>query len=114
MKKVIVLIVALCIGLSFSYADNEGNSENPATTTSISGKVIDKVSGETLAGVMVQLDGTDKYAFSDFDGNFSFSDLKPAEYSITCSLISYEKNEIRVDLKKPVKEEIRVMLKNVN
>ena len=114
MKKVFVLIVALCIGLAYSYADNEGTSENPAATTSMNGKVIDKITGETLAGVMVQLDGTDNYVFSDFDGNFTFNDLKPAEYNLTCSLISYEKNEISVDLKKPVKEDIRVMLKTVN
>ena len=113
MKKVIVLVVALCIGLTFTYAENDENNGNSAATINMSGIVIDKNTGETLAGVMVSLDNTDKYVFSDFDGNFTFEDLKPAEYSLTFSLISYEKNEMKVDLNKS-KEEIKVKLKTLN
>jgi hypothetical protein len=113
MKKVIVLLVALCIGITFTYAENDKSTDNSAATTSMTGKVIDKVTGETLAGVMVSLEGTDKHVFSDFDGNFTFEDLKPAEYSLTCSLISYEKNEIKVKLGQD-KDEIKVKMESVN
>ncbi len=114
MKKIFVLFAALFIGISFSYAENDPNPENTAPTTSMSGKVIDKVTGETLAGVMVKLDNTEKYVFSDFDGNFTFEDLKPAEYSLTLSLISYEKSELSVDLIKAGKDEIKVKLETIN
>ena len=113
MKKVFVLLVALCIGITFSYAENDENTDNSATTTSMTGKVVDKVTGETLAGVMVSLDGTDKHVFSDFDGNFTFEDIKPAKYNLTFSLISYEKNELKVDLT-DTKDEIKVKLETVN
>jgi hypothetical protein len=113
MKKVFVLFIALCIGISFSYAENDENTDNSATTTNMTGKVVDKITGETLAGVMVSLDGTDKYVFSDFDGNFTFENLKPAEYDLTLSLISYEKSEFTVDLSK-CKEEVKIKLETVN
>lgn len=112
MKKLFILIIALCIGSGISYAENDEKTQKPAPTTSMSGKVIDKVTGETLAGVMVELEGTDKYVFSDFDGNFTFEELKPAEYNLTFSLISYEKSKVKVDLNK--KEPVEIKLKTVN
>ena len=112
MKKLFVLLIALCVGFGISYAENDDKSENPAPTTSMTGKVVDKITGETLAGVMVALEGTDKYVFSDFDGNFTFEGLKPAKYNLTLSLISYEKSEVKVDLKN--EEEVEVKLETVN
>ena len=112
MKKIFILIIALCVGFGISYAENDENTHNASTTTSMNGKVIDKVTGETLAGVMVELEGTDKYVFSDFDGNFTFKELKPAEYNVTFSLISYEKSKVKVDLNK--KESVEIKLKTVN
>lgn len=112
MKKLFILVIALSVGLGISYAENDEISKNPAPTTSMSGKVIDKITGETLAGVMVELEGTDTYVFSDFDGNFTFEKLTPAEYKLTFSLISYEKSEVKVDLNK--KETVEVKLETVN
>ena len=114
MKKALTFIIALCIGLSFSFAGNDGNPEGLVTTTQMTGKVIDMATGETLAGVTVELDGTGKSVFSDFDGNFTFENLKPGEYNLILSLISYEKNETKVDLSKLKEGEVKVMLKTIN
>lgn len=114
MKKVLILLVALFIGVNFSNAGNDETKDNPVATTSMSGKIIDKVSGETLAGVMVALDGTDKKVFSDFDGNFSFEEVTPGEYTISCSLISYKENEVKVDLNKTSEKQLKVELETVN
>lgn len=114
MKAIFILLIGMFIGLQVSFAGNEGKTEAPVTTTSLSGKVLDKITGETLAGVMVQLDGCDQQVFSDFDGCFSFDNLKPAEYKITVSLISYETGQMEVDLSKPAEKQLKVMLKNVN
>ncbi len=114
MKKVLILLVALFIGVNFSYAGNDETKDNPVATTSMSGKIIDKVSGETLAGVMVALDGTDKKVFTDFDGNFTIEEITPGEYTISCSLISYKNNEIKIDLNKECEKQLKVELETVN
>lgn len=114
MKNIFVLFIALLIGTSFSVAENDETTDNTAPTANLMGKVIDESTGETLAGVMVQLEGTDKYVFSDFDGNFKFEDLKPAKYEISISLISYKKVETEVDLNNTTAEELKVKLKNIN
>ncbi|MDT8393870.1 MAG: carboxypeptidase-like regulatory domain-containing protein [Bacteroidales bacterium] len=113
MKKIFVLVIAIMIGINFSFAENDKTAESSAPTTSLSGKVIDNLTGETLAGVMVKLSGTDHYVFSDFDGNFRFDDLKPLKYEITLSLISYEKAETEVDLHNGTAKPLNVKLKNI-
>lgn len=114
MKKILFLLVALFIGLNLSFASNDENPESPAPTVNMTGKIIDKITGETLAGVMVKLDGTDKYVFSDFDGNFTFENLKKLEYKVIFSLISYEENISNVDLNKAPEEGVNVKLETVN
>jgi hypothetical protein len=56
------------------------------------GVVVDKVSGETLAGVKVTIDGTNLEVYTNFDGEFEFNGLEPGTYKINCNLITY--NEI--------------------
>lgn len=96
MKNTIILIVALVIGINFSYAGNENETENAAPTSSLSGTIVDKISGETLAGVKVKLDKNDQIVFTDFDGNFTFENLPPGDYELEVSMISYEKSELKV------------------
>jgi len=44
-----------------------------------------------LVGVEVKIEGTDMKTYTDFDGNFSFNNLKPGEYKVVTSYISYQK-----------------------
>lgn len=97
------LLALLFAGSLFSMpvmADNDGkvdekvavSAEMSAATTTIQGKVTDMITGESLAGAEVTIEGTDIKAFTDLDGNFSIAGLKPGKYSIICSLISYNKS----------------------
>ena len=96
-KAIITLIFVALIGLV--YADNEGLKSNasevaPVETISLSGTVLDFNSGETLTGVEVTIEGTNIKVYTDFDGNFTIEDLKPGNYNIIASYISYEKSLI--------------------
>ena len=98
MKRMILSIMFVAL-LGFIYADNEGtgSGDAPATpvqTISLSGKVIDFNSGEVLTGVEVTLEGTDIKAYTDFDGNFEIEEVKPGNYNIIASYISYDKSLI--------------------
>jgi len=55
----------------------------------IKGTVLEDESGETLIGVTVMLDGTDKGTSTDFDGAFEIT-ADPGVYDVVISYISYE------------------------
>lgn len=58
-------------------------------TGTISGKVIDEKSGETLPGATVILQGTTQGAATDLDGNYTIRSVKPGTYTLVCRFISY-------------------------
>lgn len=96
MKNIILSIVFVAF-LGFAYADNEGNTSNapesaPVEMLLLSGSVIDFQSGEALTGVEVSIEGTDIKTYTDFDGNFEFDNVKPGNYNIIASYISYDKS----------------------
>jgi len=63
----------------------------------ISGKIVDKVSGETLIGASVYLEGVSDNTIgtiTDFDGNYSF-EADPGTFDIAISYVSYTKQLIK-------------------
>ena len=98
MKNIILSIVFVAL-IGIAYADNEGNTSNasessPVEMVSLSGTVIDFQSGEVLTGVEVIIEGTDIKVYTDFDGNFEIDNVKPGNYNIIASYISYDKSLI--------------------
>lgn len=94
-KTIITLVFAALIG--FAYADNDGATSGettaaPVTMVSLSGSVADLTSGECLAGVEVSIEGTDIKTYTDFDGNFEFTEVLPGKYNLIASFISYKKS----------------------
>lgn len=88
--KTISLVLFILISLT-AFSDNEKNSAKDKQENQITGKVVDHLTGENLAGVKFQIANTDIIVYSDLDGNFSIP--VPAEYaqqSIEVSYISYE------------------------
>lgn len=65
-----------------------------AQKTIVSGKIVDKVSGETLIGAAIKAVGpVSKGAISDYDGNFSF-EVEPGTYTIAVSYTSYREYKV--------------------
>ena len=95
MKYLLTLFFSISI-LTATYADDLKSKSEAETNVAIllKGKVTDSNTGETLVGVQVKLAETDLKTYTDFDGNFEFEDVKPGEYSITASYISYKENKI--------------------
>ena len=96
MKKLIVLIIALSLSAGLIAKDNPKDSKTEAKPAPVlMGQVVDNATGETLAGVMVKLEGLDKAVFTDFEGQFEFKDLSPGKYNLELSLISYKSNKLK-------------------
>jgi len=93
--KILSIIAAVLFSVTVSISSNE---EAPRSKTkTISGQVIDKVTGEVLAGVKIQLDKSDNVVYTDFDGNFEIKNIVPGDHKIKSTLISYSDTSIIVD-----------------
>jgi outer membrane receptor for ferrienterochelin and colicin len=65
-----------------------------AQNGSISGKVIDLKSSETIVGANVVIEGTTVGAATDLDGNFTIANVKPGTYTMIVSFVTYKTQNI--------------------
>jgi hypothetical protein len=94
--NLILIVLLLAVGNKvFAIGDQPVVSNAKA---SISGKVIDNKTGESLVGVAVSIEGTDTKAYTNLDGSFVINNLDPGSYNLILSLISY-KNSLVENLK---------------
>jgi len=112
MKKVIfALLVAFATTSAFAEkTDSKVETKSETAILSLSGNVIDEVSGEALVGVEVKVDGSDQKAYTDFDGHFVINNLKSGECKLIASYTSYNKSEKTFQIKSksnPVKIELQ-------
>lgn len=121
MKKLATLIVIVIFSSAIVLAENSNEekesakkSESAVTTTSISGKVFDKISGEALTGVKVSIDGTENTVYSDFDGNFEISNIKPGNHKITASYISYKEKKESINVYIEKANNVQLAIENVS
>jgi protocatechuate 3,4-dioxygenase beta subunit len=110
MKKLVAILfmsmLVLGINLNSMAANDDenknGHENNTTMTTTIKGKVIDKETGEALTGVKVKIPGLDVETYTDFEGNFKIDQVKPGDYKIYTSFISYQNQtfkQIKLELK---------------
>jgi hypothetical protein len=116
MKKLILSFFALILAISVIAEDKElkkRNESDNSASIAISGTVYDLKSGELLTGVEVKIEGTDIKSYTDFDGNFHFQNIKPGDYKLITTYISYKSNieTFRLDAKE---NRVKIMLENSN
>jgi len=99
--KAQVLFIALVLFVGLNSFKSEKKTPDAATAqatmlnNSITGLVIDNSTGEALAGVEINIEGTQLKTYTDFDGKFSFESLQPGDYKVCTKYISYKKKESR-------------------
>lgn len=64
------------------------NSLAFSQTGNITGKIIDKQTGEEIIGAVVKIDGTNTATATDLSGNFNLK-VAPGNYTIACSAMGY-------------------------
>ena len=90
-KMLLSFLMITFVGL-VAFADGKDPIKTNKTVK-ISGKVVDKITGETLTGVKVMANNCDKAVYTDFEGNFEIECEQ--DNNLTVSLISYESVEIK-------------------
>jgi outer membrane receptor protein involved in Fe transport len=71
------------------------------STGKISGKITDASTGEAIPFANVFVEGTSTGAAADIDGNYTILNLAPGLYSVTASVVGYQKvtvQEVRVNV----------------
>ncbi len=92
MKKHILTFIILLTGI-IAIAGNTKDDKEKNGTQQISGKVIDKVSGEEIAGAEIKLG--DKIIYTDLNGNFS-ANVQISTTELLVKYISYSDTKIVV------------------
>lgn len=86
MKKLITSMFIWLISLPL-FAHNGGNGL-------VSGKVLDKKTGEELIGVSVMVEGSSLGTVTDFEGKYNLS-VPPGNYNLVFTYVSYNKKVIK-------------------
>ena len=93
MKKILIGFLSLMLTIAVTAKENEtknSTATDNAATIVLVGSISDANSGESLVGVEVKIEGTDLKTYTDFDGNFTFTNIKPGECKIVANYISYK------------------------
>ena len=115
--KAFLFTVLFVVSFAVSFAGNkESKSEvkSDANMITLTGTVVDKTTHEALVGVKVVLEGTDQVAYTDFDGNYNFKDIKTGKYNLTASYISYQNNSVENVQVSPKNNQVDFSLNTTN
>jgi hypothetical protein len=100
MKHLIYITVFLFT--VFSFGQNTGL---------IVGKVLDKEMNDSpLVFANVSLKGTEAEVTTDITGLFIIENLEPGDYTLVCSFVGYETQEIKLHLDAFVPTEVKISL----
>ena len=113
MKKGILLIALSAVLTVFVNATGVEKSTNPPITTmSINGDISDIDSNETLAGVLVKIEGTSLKTHTDLNGHFHFDGLKAGDYKLNISYISYQDQKVNHTLSTNHENTLKLTIKS--
>src|SRR5690349_19178436 len=96
-----LFVVPLWLAYSFAFCQNP----------SLSGTVQDENSGEKIPGVIVLVENSFSTAVTDYEGKFEFKNLKPGNYHLVISHISYERMIADAAVPSPAPLEIKTKRK---
>lgn len=100
MKRISYLIISFVILLTISAcSSSESNPVDPgvqSSTGTISGTVTESGTGAAVAAATVTLQGSGASVATNASGEFSFPNLDPGSYSITCNKDGYQSSTTTV------------------
>ncbi len=114
MKKTLFVILAILSISAYTFGnEREKPSSGDMKTTTVAGKVVDKASGESLAGVTIKISSCNKVVYTDLEGNFKINDVTPGTYDLEAAFISYKQNNKKVKADLGSDNTVRLELENL-
>lgn len=92
MKQTLIILIALLFGLTTVSASNSDKNKKV-----LCGKVIDKTTGEALAGVKVEVKGTGTYCYTDLNGGFVLSVSTDVKQEVEANIVGYEQVKLETN-----------------
>ncbi|MBL7884978.1 MAG: carboxypeptidase-like regulatory domain-containing protein [Bacteroidia bacterium] len=93
-KQFLSLLILVCSTFAFAGETTNLKDSEKANTKIVSGKVVDKQTGEELAGVEVKI--ADKVYLTDLNGNFSAL-IPTKNTTVAVSFVSYNSNAVEIN-----------------
>ena len=90
MKRIILLLT-----ITFALAINVVANTDPGNIKLLSGKIIDKQTGEALYCVKIEVKGTDKYCYTDMNGNFTLAVSTSNSVEVLINMVGYEPTTLK-------------------
>ncbi len=96
MKRTILafILAAITIGSFAREPVKDKKDKDESGLITLEGTVSDKLSGESLTGAKVKLEGAEIVRYTDFNGRFTIEHLKPGEYTVLVEYISYDTEKL--------------------
>jgi len=88
------ILLVILTGITFTSFAQQAATPPDKKLGSITGKVIDKKSGEALIGAAVSLIGTYKSAVTDLDGVYTIKNIKAGDYTVRATYIGYTEKQL--------------------
>ena len=105
--KTLVLIIYTILFTSYIIA---------GTTGKITGKVLDKSTGEPLPGVNIIIKGTSHGTSTNLDGEYTIINIQPGKYDITFGFIGYTPltiTDVNVDIDRTTKLDAELQISSI-
>jgi uncharacterized membrane protein len=113
MKALLTIITLVAITFSGFSSEDENAKKSSTNSTTISGVVVDKNTGETLVGAVISVNGEEKIK-TDLDGKFEIKNLEPGQYTISVDYISYKAVDMKVETSSKQNEKVEFALEIVD
>jgi len=120
MKKITTFIAIFLFSSSIIFAvnaneekENTKKSESAVMTTSISGTILDKNTGEALVGVKIMVNGKEKVTYTDFEGFFEIGNITPGKHELKATYISYKETQENIDVQLEKSNKIKIAIENI-
>lgn len=92
MKHTLIILIAFLLGVTTVNASNKDNNKRV-----LCGKVIDKTTGEALAGVKVEVKGTGTYCYTDLNGAYVLSVSADSKQEVEANVVGYEQINLKTN-----------------
>lgn len=96
MKGLLMVLISVILVSAVAFGNVAGDevTNSAVHKTSISGKIVDKLTNEKLVCATVQVEGTEIKTSTDIEGRFEIKGLDPGSYSLKVTYISYKETTV--------------------